>query len=112
MLHVFPPVLKVRMITRGFLCLFKQVPYLCASSTTAVQLSAVGTRALFFILVINRTSREKICLFFVCVFFFFFLGLFLPVRFMIDALRQRLKPAPVMWRRADVCFISREHSLV
>lgn len=41
-----------------------------------------------------------------------FLGLFLPVCFMIDALRQRLKLLPVMWCRADVCFISREHSLV
>lgn len=91
------------MITRGFLWLFKQVPYLRASSTTAMQLSAVGTKALFFILVINRTSREKICL---------FLGLFLPVWFMIDALRQRLKPVPVMWRRADVCVLYAENTLL
>lgn len=86
------------MITRGFFCLFKQVPYFCASSTTGVvQLSAVGTRALFFILIINRTSREKNRLF-LGVFFFQFW-------FMIDALRQRLKPMPVMWSGADVCVL-------
>lgn len=53
----FPP----PMITRGFLCLFKQVPYLCAWSTTAVQLA----QELYSFFVINRTSREKICLFWV-----------------------------------------------
>lgn len=86
------------MITRGFFCLFKQVPYFWATSTTGVvQLSAVGTRALFFILIINRTSREKNRL---------FLGVFFSqFWFMIDALRQRLKPVPVMWSGADVCVL-------
>lgn len=42
---------------------FKQVPYLCVSDTTAVPLSAVGTRVFCFIPIINRTSRGKICLF-------------------------------------------------
>lgn len=66
------------MITREFLCLFKQAPYLCASSKTAVQLSAVGTRAFFFNLIINRTSRGKNS---------FSWGRFPPVWFLIDALR-------------------------
>lgn len=34
-----------------------------------------------------------------------FLGRFLPVWFMIDVLRQRLKLMPVMWCRADVCVL-------
>lgn len=42
--------------------------------------------------------------------FFFFLGRFLPVWFMIDALRQRLKLMPVMWCRADVCVLQVENA--
>lgn len=63
-------------------------------SATAVHLSAFGTRALFFILIVNRTSRDTMCL---------FVGLFAPVRCMVDALHQRLKLEPVMWCGADVC---------
>lgn len=47
------------MITRECLCLFKQVPYLCASGTTAVQLSAVGTRAFFFFLLHSRNKQNQ-----------------------------------------------------
>ena len=57
---------RFKWLQGGFVCLFKQVPCLCAWRTTAVPLAS------FFILLINRTSREKICV---------FLGPFLPVWF-------------------------------
>ncbi len=93
------------MITRGFLCLFKQVPYLCALSTTAVQLSAVGTRALFFVFpIINRTSRDK-----KFVFFGSFSSSLVYDRCIASAFEAHA--CDVVQSRC-VCFISREHSCV
>lgn len=92
------------MITKKFLCLFKQAPYLCASSKTAVQLSAVGTRAFFLQSHNKQNQQEKK---------FFFLGSFSSglvhdrcVASVFEAIA-----CDVLQSRC-VCFISEEYSVV
>lgn len=92
------------MITRGFFCLFKQVPYFCATSTTGVvQLSAVGTSFILHSHNKQNQQGEKSS---------FSWGLFLPVlvydRCIASAFEAR---ACDVERSRCVCFISREHSL-